>query len=240
MISIVIPAFNEEDDIGFCLGSLIKQQTSQPYEVVIVDNGSTDQTTSIVNSYSNRLNIRLCSESIHGRGAARARGCKEAQGDILACTDADAILPPHWLERIARHFKDVTIVAVTGPQKVNDLSPVKSAIFNLLQPAAMHIYRILMGHYWMNGFNCAVRKSVYDSVGGFKTNLDAYEDNELARRVAKAGKIKYSKDLEVIASGRRFKPSFLKGLWTYAKTYIEMFFLKKERVLLSNVRDKVK
>lgn len=238
MISVIIPAYNEESDIHFCLDSLIKQQTDHPFEVIVVDNGSTDQTTTIVRSYGERFNVRLINESIRGRGAARARGCKEAQGDILVCTDADAVLPLHWIDRIAQHFKDDAIVAATGPQRVNDLSPFKNAIFNFLQPAAMHTYRLLMGHYWMNGFNCAVRKSVYDSVGGFKTNLDAYEDNELACRVAQVGKIKYAENLAVIASGRRFKPSFLKGLWTYIKIYIEMFFLKKERVPLSNVRDK--
>ncbi len=101
-ISIVIPAFNEEDFIGECLNSLLLQQTSTEYEIIVVDNNSTD-TTAAIASKKNK-NIRVIQEKQPGVCAARQAGLEAARGKIVVSTDADCIYPRGWLERIVSVF----------------------------------------------------------------------------------------------------------------------------------------
>lgn len=93
MISVVIPAFNEEAYIKQCLTSLVNQQTTEAYEVIVVDNNSTDSTIQIVQKFNQLLNLKIIHEKVKGRGSARKRAFYETSGKIILSTDADAIVP---------------------------------------------------------------------------------------------------------------------------------------------------
>src|SRR5436189_6378134 len=121
MISIVIPAYNEAEHIGRTLGSLAAQQFDQPFEVIVVDNNSTDNTAEVALQSKANLNLRVIKETHRGRGAARAAGFAAAQGDIICSADADSALPPHWLATItAPLLKDNTYIACAGTCKIED------------------------------------------------------------------------------------------------------------------------
>jgi glycosyltransferase involved in cell wall biosynthesis len=212
MISVVIPAFNEEKLLPQCLEALATQTTKQHFEVIVVDNNSTDRTAEIARSYAKRLNLRLLLEKKRGRGAARKRGFAEAKGDIVFSTDADARVPPDWIERLLPYFKDRKVVGVSGPCLVNDLVWWKNIVVNVTQPTMMHVYRLFMGHYWLAGFNFAIRKRVYLDSGGFDARLHGLEDTELAMRVSQLGKIRCV-PVKVTFSGRRFSGNFWLGIF---------------------------
>lgn len=111
IISVIIPAHNEERLIGRCLWSLKFQKKSEPYEIIVVNNNSTDKTTQIIKA----LKIKMINETIPGPGPARNAGAKAARGSILAFTDADSIPPPNWLNHIYKAFKaNPNIVALIG------------------------------------------------------------------------------------------------------------------------------
>jgi len=109
-------------------------------------------------------------------------------------------------------------------------------IFNAYQLSAMYLYRILFGHYWLYGFNFGITKDAYQKSGGFNAHLNAMEDVELGKRVAKVGRIKYLPQLVVVFSGRRFQKGFIRGILSYVKLYWECFFLKDSKIDLSDVR----
>lgn len=99
MISFVVIAYNEEHQITSCLQSIADQLSLEEYEVIVVDDGSTDATSELVRraQTSNRA-IHLVEQPNKGRGAARAAGVALAKGDCIAMVDGDISLPSHWLE----------------------------------------------------------------------------------------------------------------------------------------------
>lgn len=235
MVSIVIPAYNEEKIISQCLDSLCAQNTKQKFEVIVVNNNSTDQTEKIVKKYKDRLPLMIINEKNKGRGWARFAGFKVARGGIILSTDADTEVPKNWVEKLSAVLNDQDIVAVSGPCKINDCSPSENIIYNLIQPLVMMGYAVVFRHYWLNGFNFGVKKEAYLKSGGFNPKLNAQEDVDLGFKVNKVGKIKYI-NLPVTCSGRRFRGNLLKGLISYPKIFIEYYFLKKKEVDLSDVR----
>lgn len=235
LVSIVIPAFNEEKYIENTLFSLLEseQKTNIDYEVILVDNNSTDKTVKLAQKFKRGMNLRIIKEEKQGRGPARARGCREAKGDILLSADSDTTFYSGWVEDMTSSLKG-DVVGVTSPSRIVDCSPLTNIIFNFFQPISMHTYRIFAGHYWLSGYSSGVLKSVYNQAGGFNASLHAEEDLELALRVAKFGKIKLTKRA-VTFSGRRYKHGLLGGLYDYIKIFFEAFIFKSN-IYLDNPR----
>jgi glycosyltransferase involved in cell wall biosynthesis len=199
-ISVIIPAYNEEQYIANCLISL-KQQTDLPDEIIIVDNNCTDQTVVIAKKYD----CLIIKEKKQGMIFARNRGFNEATGDIIARCDADVILPPDWLQKIKENFRKNQIDAVTGPIVFSDLplnSPLYADFYNKFIKFLQH------GKETLNGPNMAITKNIWEKIKD-KVCLDehlVHEDIDLAIHINKAGgKIKRDKTLVVSSSSRRIK-----------------------------------
>lgn len=233
-VSIVIPAFNEEKYIKKCLESISRLETKLNYEIILVDNNCTDQTVNIAQSFQDKLNIKIVKESKQSRGAARARGFKEARANIILSTDADTFVYTDWVDTLVGGIKG-EVVASTTSSKITDGSFLTNLLFNLIQPAMTSVYGTIFGYSWLFGFSFAISKSVYERVGGFNVNLQAQEDFDLGYKVSKLGKIKFI-NKPVIFSARRFKEGFLKGLLEYVWTFFQAFILKKKDIYLGNPR----
>jgi glycosyltransferase involved in cell wall biosynthesis len=239
MISVVIPAYNEEKFLASCLESLINQKTSHEFEVIVVDNNSTDRTSEIANSYKDTFpGLRVIHEHKKGRGQARFTGFAAANGSIILSTDADTTVPADWIETYAQLFEqDKTIAAATGTWKIEDSSPFINSTMTSLVPHAMRTFWLLYGHHWLNGFNFAIRKDMYVKSGGFSTSLGAQEDVDLSIRVAKIGKIKFLPRLKVISSGRRFRNGFVRETNSYFTTYLQYRLLRRQEVDIRDHRE---
>ncbi len=236
MVSVVIPAYNEEDNLPSCLEAFLKQTTREPFEVIVVDNASIDKTAKVASNFSTKLNLKIIGEPEKGRGAARARGFNEAQGDVVLSTDADCVVPPNWIEVMALALRSDRGVAVSGSFVVAGLPPIKSFIFRAIQGAAMRFYRVWFQHWWLNGFNFAIYKNAYQQAGGFKSELNAQEDIDLSLRVHKLGRITYVPYSKVLFSSRRFQAGLLKGLYQYLKTFQQYYLQGKNDVHLDDPR----
>ena len=230
MVSVVIPAYNEEKSIGSCLKAFTRQLAITPFEIVLVDNNSTDNTVEIASKFLTKLDLKIVSAKKQGRGAARVAGFKVAKGEIILSTDADTIIPRDWIANYLKHFENPKIVAVTGPWKIKSKSKVRNF-------TAYHFQRLSLA--CLTGLNFGIRKAVYKKSGGFDVTLNAQEDIELTPRVRKLGKIMYAKDVAVLTSARRYRKGLLKGLWDYQKASIYTFLLKDKTKTLPDVRDYV-
>lgn len=236
MISVVIPAYNEEKYIASCLEALTKQTTTENIEVILVDNHSTDNTINQASTFLNRLNLTILIQPHKGRSPARRLGFNHAKGDFIFSTDADTIVPPTWIESIIPSFKDPQTAAVTGPVKINDCFILSNSIFNFCQPLAMHLYKLIFGHYWLTGSNFAIRKTTYHKSGGFDKNLQEIEDINLSEKISQLGQIKMV-DIPVSTSGRRFaKRGVLNGFVAYFNSFWQYHRGKTYQVILSDVR----
>lgn len=236
MISVVIPAFNEAEFLGACLHSLVLQATERPFEVIVVNNGSTDATVAVAEKFFNLLNLKIICEPNLGRGAARRAGFRASSGQIIFSTDADAVVPHDWIEQLASRLDTGDAVAVTGPARIADCSLATNFIFNFIQPFSATLYRLLLGHYWLPGFNFAILRTSYFAAGEFDAGMDALEDNDLARRVKELGVIEFVRSIPVTFSGRRFKASLARGLFDYAWVFIRYYFFGTRQIAWSNIR----
>src|SRR3989344_9298604 len=111
-VSLVVPAYNEEKYIGLCLESIVKNG-GELYEIVVVDNASTDRTAEIAAGFGR---VRVVSESKKGVTRARQRGAQESSGDIIAFIDGDTRMPEHWVREVIKDFEtDEKLVCLSGP-----------------------------------------------------------------------------------------------------------------------------
>ena len=117
--SIIIPTFNGASRIGNCLDSLVKQTTGRDVEILVVDDGSTDNTANVVRSYSS---VRIISQANAGPASARNRGAIEARGNILLFTDDDCVPMPDWLEAMLESFQDTEVVGAKGIYRTHQKS----------------------------------------------------------------------------------------------------------------------
>ncbi len=200
MISVIVPSFNEEENIAQCLVSLSHQTVSKnEYEIIVVDGGSTDKTCEIARKYADKVFIQKSKKV----GGARNDGVIAAKGDIIASTDADCILPPDWIDRIRKDFANPAIVQVYGT-----VYPIEDSIGNhfslLLANTFSRIGFYSRTFYYTLGCNTAFRKEAFIRAGMYRC-IDAGDDIEIAMRMKDLGKIRFDGKLKVGFSMRRYQ-----------------------------------
>ena len=226
-MSIVIPAYNEGEFIRATLKSILNQ-TYKNFELIVVDNNSTDNTAQVAKEYR----ARVVYEKQKGVAAARQAGFFASKGHIIATTDADAVVPENWLEKIAGEFeKDEKLVGFSGLSRLYS-GPVQArAAARYLFYPFWFIDKIFSSGWNMLGSNMAVRRDAFLKIGGFRTNLTLGEDVDLAQRLKSVGKIKVDGNFAIFASGRRYKNGLLSGVLVYAPSWFSRVILKKEEFL---------
>lgn len=173
MITLIATVLNEGDNIHHVMNS-IKAQTRQPDEIVIVDGGSTDETVSIMHSYADQLPLRVVVEPECNISQGRNRALAEAQGDIIAVTDAGVKLTDTWLETITQPMLDDSHVDVVAgffsadPQTLFEvaLGATTLPLQDEIDPET----------FLPSSRSIAFRKSQSDFIGGYPEWLDFCED----------------------------------------------------------------
>jgi glycosyltransferase involved in cell wall biosynthesis len=181
-ISIIIPALNEEKMISRCLESLTKLAFARDrFEVLVVDNGSRDKTLAVVESFKDRLNLKVLQQTGVRISALRNLGARAAAGDILAFLDADCLAPADWLDRIfALAFADGG-----GVLGAHYLLPENSSwvgrTWHRYQeaPKSGEVSHVPAGDLIM-------RREDFLKLGGFDETIQTNEDYELCERARKA------------------------------------------------------
>jgi len=235
LITVVICAYNEEKGIAKCIETL--QHLDFPktdYEIVVVDNASTDKTAEIAAS----LGARVVFEKEKGIAHARQKGSVEAKGDIIAFTDADTQVPKNWLKTIAGAFeKDEKLVGFGGIYRINSGSLLSRLVMNYGTYPLYLFARIITGGWILIGPNMAYRKWAFEKTGGFDTSLSQGEDTDISQKLQKIGKVKLINGFYVYQGGRRFEQGLIKGLMSYGINWpMKVFFHKNTSKKLQDFR----
>lgn len=214
-ISFVIPAHNEEGHIAQCLESIEKEIAAIRHlrpeigaEIIVVNNASTDKTREIASGFAG---VRVIDEPNKGLVRARHAGFVASHGDIVANIDADVVLPKGWLSFVLKSFdRDERLVVLSGPFIYHDLPLFVRAqvkFFYALAYVAYALNRfVLRIGSMVQGGNFVVRRDALTAAGGFNTSIEFYgEDTDVARRLSKHGKVRWTFALPAYSSGRRLK-----------------------------------
>ncbi len=204
-ISVIIPARNEEENIRKLLSSLEKQTyPSHLFEVIVVDDHSTDNTAAVVSGYTFVKFLRLEVDNINSyKKKAIETGIAAASGDLIVTTDADCIVPGNWLKTIATFKEKTNAVFIAAPVVFENEA-------TLLQTFQTLDFLVLQGitaasvqkrfHNMCNGANLAYERKAFFEVNGF-TGIDhiaSGDDMLLMQKIAQLfpGKVSYllSKD----------------------------------------------
>jgi len=197
-VSVLVPAKDEEENIGECLTSLVKQDYPKDrYEIVAVNDRSTDNTYEIIKGFDEQypnvicLNIETLPEGMVGKQNAVKQGLEICNGELILNTDADCILPPSWISKLADSFDEQTGFVV-GMVTTVDRGQ-RSSLFCKLQALDLvYLMNFAIGCIgWSKptsciGNNIAYRKQVLDDIGGYESlGYTMTEDAALIQAVNK-------------------------------------------------------
>jgi glycosyltransferase involved in cell wall biosynthesis len=197
-ISVVIPTYNRARSLGNTLRSLVDQTLAkEDYEVIVVDDGSTDNTSEIISLFEGKVNLKYIQQSNAGPATARNRGAEAAQFPIILFFDDDVVADQHLLQAHIDEHARHDPCSILGYTPFADNLPNTSVIdyhrdrWDRIFADAVE-YQRDQGNLPFSHFitiNLSVRKRDFEQIGPFNQALSvaAYEDTELGRRFANAG-----------------------------------------------------
>lgn len=220
-VSIVIPAYNEEGQLALCLDA-IARQTVKPFEVIVVDNNSTDNTVKIAGKYPF---VTVLRERRQGVVHARNTGFNAARGDIIGRIDAETVLPPDWVERVQQIFMHSNVDAVSGSIGFTDV-PFEPFFARVELLCRRYLARNLarLGELFLYGGNMAIRREAWQGIRSrLCPNHEFHEDQDLAAHFAYTSyNLAFDEELRVRVSARRVDSppkSFYAYVMANSRTY---------------------
>ncbi len=218
MISIIIPAKNEEAYIGKCLQGISALNFDQTkLEVIVVDNGSTDQ-TKLVSRSNGAMVIDVRQGNI---GELRNKGAQAANGEIFAFIDADCVPDKDWLINAVKVLKDKTVAAVGSKPEIpeTDTSWIEKT-WSLMKQIPKKGYT-----NWLSSSNFIVKKVAFEQVNGFDPGLITCEDADIGYRISRSWKMVNDPDVKIfhLREPKTIKEFFNKEKWHGADNFRGFF-----------------
>jgi glycosyltransferase involved in cell wall biosynthesis len=221
--SVIIPAYNSGSTISSCLESALNQSLSKKdYEVILVDDGSSDNTTKIAENYS----VKIIKQNNQGPAAARNRGAQEAKGKVLIFTDSDCQTDNKFVETILIPFEqDRQIVGVQGSYKTKQ----EQFIARFAQVEIETRYKKMVKNQnidFIGTYAAAYAREVFSNCGGFDTSFPqaSGEDADFSYKLQKNGhKMTFKREAFVYhrhpsTLSKYLRSKFYRGFWR-AKLY---------------------
>ncbi|MEO9893059.1 glycosyltransferase [Aurantibacter sp.] len=189
--SFVIPVYNRPDEIRELLDSITLQTYDKPFEIVIVEDGSTLKSKDVISEFSNRLHISYFEKNNSGPGPSRNYGMERAKGNYFVILDSDCILPRQYLTEVDKALNDKYVACFGGPDAAHEsFTAVQKAInfsmTSLLTTGGIRGKKAAVGKFQPRSFNMGISKEVFEKVGGFG-KIHPGEDPDLTFRIWKAG-----------------------------------------------------
>ncbi|QLG43844.1 glycosyltransferase [Costertonia aggregata] len=189
--SFIIPVFNRPEEIKELLESLTEQTYTKPYEVVIIEDGSTKSAKGVVEGFSNTLNVTYLEKENSGPGDSRNYGMRRAKGNYFIVLDSDCILPPHYLETVSRSLSTDYVDCYGGPDAAHtSFSAVQKAInyamTSFWTTGGIRGSKKSVDKFQPRSFNMGISKKAFTATGGYG-NIHPGEDPDLTIRMWNKG-----------------------------------------------------
>ncbi|MCG8469635.1 MAG: glycosyltransferase [Gemmatimonadetes bacterium] len=219
-ISVIVPCLNDARHVAACVESLLAQVGVRGgYEVIFVDNGSTDDSAGIARRYDE---ITVLDEPVAGAYAARNTGIRRARGEVIAFTDADCVISEDWLQRIQTVMRDPAVALAVGKIRYPETaSPLLHALARYENAKLDYVVeRGGTSRVFAHANNMAVRASAFEELGLFEEWPRA-ADSELAHRISRRRpELRVVYDDSMLVTHMEFTSAFdrLKRLGVYRRS----------------------
>ncbi len=225
-LSIVIPAYNEEGFIERSLRTVSDRirESGRNVEIIVVNNASTDRTREIAGKFPG---IIIVDEPLKGLPRARQAGFLASRSDLIANIDADSLVPEGWIDTVFREFSmRPDLVALSGPYTYYDIKTFTNTLIRIYYFAGLlfHLFnhRVLRSGAMIQGGNFVLKRAALERIGGFDVGIAFFgEDTDIARRIQREGRVRFTFDLPMRTSGRRLNRD---GVFFSAVLYVANHF----------------
>ncbi|WP_067035794.1 glycosyltransferase [Allomuricauda sp. CP2A] len=189
--SIIVPVYNRPEEIRELLESLVHQDFAAPFEVVIVEDGSSESSEDIVKKFQGQLQISYYYKENSGPGDSRNYGMQKAQGNYFIILDSDCILPQQYLTEVNKELNQAFVHCFGGPDAADSsFTDVQKAInyvmTSFFTTGGIRGGEKSVGKFQPRSFNMGISKEAFEKAGGFG-RIHPGEDPDLTFRIWKAG-----------------------------------------------------
>ena len=210
-LSIVIPVKNDAGGIDACLQSIYSSSIDTlEFEVVVVDNGSTDNTVAVATRYGANV-VKAPDVTV---ATLRNMGAKKSSGDVIAFIDADCTVSQDWFQNVARYLNDRSVICFGSPPSIPENPTwVQSGWFQVRKKSSADGDAFPIE--WLESMNLFVRSDIFRKVGGFDETMITCEDYDLCMRLQEHGDILCDNRIVAIHHGEADTPLrfFKKERW---------------------------
>lgn len=189
--SFIVPVYNRPDEVKELLRSMWKLQYEKPFEVVLVEDGSTVDSQGIAESFSQCLEISYYQKPNTGPGDSRNFGMKKAKGNYFLILDSDVLLPPDYLAEVDKALQDDFVHCFGGPDAAHSFftdlqKAINYAMTSYVTTGGIRGRKQLLGEFEPRSFNMGLSKEAFEASGGFGS-IHPGEDPDLSLRLRKMG-----------------------------------------------------
>lgn len=233
MISIIIPMYNSKKTIIQTLKGF-EDQTNNDFEIIIVDDGSTDDSSGLITQYKDQseLIIKLLSQKNSGPAKARNLGVKHSQGEIIIFLDSDCIPPRNWVEKMVEPLNEKIVGCNCGYKVIKKESLI--ARYVDYEIAKRHEKLIGRNIDTIGTYSASFKKNIFEDIGGFDTKYSdaSGEDFNFAFDIRKKGYDLFFTDKTFVyhhhpdSLSKFLKQQFWRGYWR-----VKMYLGNKDRII---------
>lgn len=240
MVSVIVPCFNESVTVENCVISL-RDQTYENIEIILVDDGSTDDTWKVLRSLRREgdgSQLQVLSKQNGGKASALNHGVVKSCGEIIVCVDADSIFVPDTVAQLVRSFQDPSVAAVGGNVRVANRRSFLTRHQTAEYISGLTIQRRAFSHMGcmqvISGAIGAFRREALETIGGYSSDT-IVEDMDITITLARHNlRVVYNPLALAYTEAPEDLRDFLKQRYRWAYGNFEV--LRKHRVMLGNRR----
>lgn len=233
--SVIIPVFNRIDEVDDLLKSL-SQQTFTDFEVIIVEDGSSQPCDDAVKRYADSVDVKYYFKSNEGRSIARNYGMERASGEYFIFFDSDCVIPQGYFRHLDDALKERPLDCFGGPDAAHDsFTPTQKAInhsmTSFLTTGGIRGGKISLEKFTPRTFNMGYSRKVYERVGGFREMFS--EDIDMSTRIRNAGfSIGLIHDAPVYHKRRVDFRKFMRQVYVFGMSRITLYLLYPDSLKL--------
>lgn len=226
--SVIVPVYNRVDEVDDLLNSLSKQ-TCQDFEVIIVEDGSTERCDSVALEYTGKVDVRYFYKENEGRSIARNYGLRCARGDYFVFFDSDCVIPPQYFDTLQRELTDHFVPCFGGPDAASDdFTDVQKAInfsmTSFFTTGGIRGGKVQLEKFTPRSFNMGYSRQVWEAVGGFREMFS--EDIDMSTRIRQAGfEMRLIRDAFVYHKRRTSLKKFARQTYVFGMSRITLKLL---------------